>query len=318
MNDEELGDDEKNQMALDEYMNYALGHSVDARISFDDVEITLPYIAFYADRNGGEGYFSAYIEYSGMPPFDPNFVDFTLRIDGAEYPMRMSDGTEEYRRRYEPATTIKELIKDDWGYSTYYNEGVLTTYFAFPVSDWNGDEPAEMALRATIDQRELVIPFQYDPVKAREEAEKQARQDVQFTEQIQSEEKAWLEAREGASVPVGIKKTRGRYTLSLSEISYVEDTVNFTFVSGGLNEEELGDGFSLFDPIQIDIDGVRIPFAGATSRRETEGDEEIQKREFEVGDCVLTIEEIYYEMDDFVVAMRYDTGDGRGAWCSNR
>lgn len=263
-----LPTDAKIEQSITEQERYSRGHSVGAKVEFEGVTITMPEMDFFPedayDDTQTAGRMRTRIEYSALPPFDPNWIDFTLSYGGRDYPMEIDDGIQRYREGNLHATTEEDWRGGDfsWYSNSQIAEGVPTTYMFFPVDDWKIDEVTDMVLKGEIDGERFEIPFVFDPVKAHEEAVASAPEDVKITEEMEQERKQRLEELAAKAAPVGITKRAQGYEVTISELSVIDNMLNFGWtVSGvdGKNPKMAGMEFWLND---IMVDGYNTGFGG--------------------------------------------------------
>ena len=127
---EALTEDEKFQKSLDDIEANMRGHAADVTVTFKGVPIAVPEFEFFPDEKGSKnGFFRSRLQYGGTPPFDPNWVDFSLRLGGNIYTQQPDDGVAMYRELHGPATTLDEMLVDGWFSNIQYDEsGLLTSY----------------------------------------------------------------------------------------------------------------------------------------------------------------------------------------------
>ncbi len=182
-----------------------------------------------------QGDLSLSVTFSKIPPFDPNWVDFSVVVDGREIPMRID---EQFKANYRDRG-VQTLTEEDWtafdnpGHSWMY-EGVPTTFLSFDVDDWRWDEPRQLTLKATIDAQPISIPFGYDPVKAHEDALKSAEDSVAMMAEHYAHEKAALDAMEAGAVPIGLSGHTPGHDWAISEMSIADEMLYFTITINGV------------------------------------------------------------------------------------
>ncbi|MEA4897342.1 MAG: hypothetical protein VB067_14140 [Christensenellaceae bacterium] len=227
-----------------------------------------------ADRSAdsAQGDLSLSVTYSKIPPFDPNWVDFSVVVDGREIPMQID---EEFKANYRDRG-VSTLTEADWtafdnpGHSWMY-EGVPTTFLSFDVDDWRWDEPRQLTLKAMIDEKPVSIPFGYDPVKAHEEAIESAKCSVALMADNYAHEKAALDAMEAGAVPIGLSGSAQGYDWAIPEMSYADEKLSFVMTIHGIQEADAKHTKLRLRFDDITVDGVKTAGIGGGNLRFEDG-----------------------------------------------
>ena len=272
---EALPEEEKAQQALTKIESYVQEHDVDAEVEFEGIAITLPGIRLMRGMYGDSDELVTSITYSKMPPFDPNWVDFTLSYGGKDYPLPVDDGVAYYREEGNVATTEEELLADVFFGNTQYVDGLLSTTMLFDIPDWQIDEVTPMELRAEINGQQFMIPFAFDPAKAHEVALQRAKENAQFQQEIMAERREEFNGLIENSSGIGIVRHHDGNVITLSEMSYADRFLTFALIVEGDQpeaESKMWGSQYLMDALRVD--GVQSTFTGGRGQTNWEGDTE--------------------------------------------
>jgi len=212
-------------------------------------------------QEGDEGALDLWLTYSAIPPFDPNYGDFSIVIDGREIPMRIDEQLKQYRDEGRQTLTEAQWA-NEWTMSNSQKlNGAYSTWLRFDIDSWRWDAPKRLVLKGTIDGEAFSIPFEYDPMKAHEAAVASARVSLKLVEEKYDRETIELEPVEASAVPVGLTGSDEGCEWAISEMAYANDRLYFTAAFGGVagqNPKLAGMSFWLGD---VTIDGM---MAGAS------------------------------------------------------
>lgn len=186
------------------------------------------------------------LEYADFPPFDPNWIDFSLTAGGQEYENRL--GLSAYRDigvRITDAVGWRDTDFDWFGHSRIIN-GVPTTDMSFAVPASALNERSDMTLTGRIDGQVFSLTIPFDPAKlaVAGDPEKQAQESLEFMDQLMEERKEAYEALDRQAVPLKIDGAFHGKSYHISEIAFV-DGLMFTSV------EYAGQGLDL-DAVVVD------------------------------------------------------------------
>lgn len=221
-------DDERLAQLAEDYDASGLYHELEgAEVDFEGVKVKVVHIDArpedYYDESRKDGRIYLSLEYSEVPPFDPNWMEFTLHYAGASYSFK-DESVDRYREKGTRATTKEDWIfEDDWELEgkTRLSGDVLTTSLYFDVDQWKPAEKADMVLEGTIDGKRFEIEFTFDPEKAHEENAKRAADDLDSHDRYAEESLSKLVEYADAAVPVGAKGELSGMEFSVAEIALV-------------------------------------------------------------------------------------------------
>ena len=253
-----LPEEEKLVRMIDEYAQYGGEHRVSgASGRVGEVNVSVNWVSIHpreyargAHEHSVEGMLRAAIVYDKLPPFDPNYVDFSIVMEGVEYPQYVDEnGLGEYRAERTELTSIADW-EDAWSLSHSYigKDGAPTTGLFFEVPDWQWTQPRELTLKADIDGQALAIPFTYDPEKAHVDAVESAKQSLLYIAGDYEAEKPVLDALLENAVPIGISGASDGAEYMLTEMAAIEQEIRFMAmldVAPGMDDREFGPSIGL-------------------------------------------------------------------------
>ena len=265
---ESMTDEQKLEHELSIIENNMRGHTVNASVVFEGIEVSMPAFDFIPkdESDQPQGYLRTRINYSSMPPFDPNFVDFEVRAGDTVYPLHMDDGLNEYRRKGAVAKTADEITADDWYSNTRYSEdGLLTTYMFFEVPEWRIDTSLPMELFAEIGGKQLLLPFTFESEKAHEAATAMAKENVSAMQKYMDEQKSSYTDMAQSASPVGLTRHHDGNVVTLSEMAYTDGHLCFSVSTELASFPKEYSPFSVYDINMLRVDGIEVPWGGGTS-----------------------------------------------------
>lgn len=233
-----LPEDEKLKVLVAQYEDALREHSVEgAAAEVGGVTVSVSSIRTSpADMyDGGEkGELFLRLTYSAMPPFDPNYGDFSIVIDGREIPMRIDERLRQYRDEGRQTLTEAQWT-DEWTLSNSEKwGGAYSTWLRFDTDSWRWDEAKALVLKGNIGGETFSIPFEYDPVKARDAAVESARNSLKLVEEKYDRVKDELESVVVNAAPVGLTGSDEGVEWAISEMAWESDRLYFTAAFGGV------------------------------------------------------------------------------------
>lgn len=213
-----LPEDARLVHVAEDHERFWRGYDVMAEGAFRESSITLrdvwltpsdPY-----DENISAGSMAFSLTYADTPPFDPNKVVYSAKVGGREYAMNPLT-------RDDSGWYTEEEIKDPT--NTKVVDGVLTTFIAFNVDQWNMQEKTNIVLIGALDGEQFEISFTYDPALAHEAALAEAERVVGRYTEVAEENKDILTAIDEASSAVGIEREVGGFVYAITDFALTAD-----------------------------------------------------------------------------------------------
>ncbi len=210
------------------------------------------------DAIGGIAYIT--VHYSARPSFDPSYVNFALSIDGVDIPMYVSGALQNYRDGGGCTLTEDEWNDEENRSNSENVNGTYTTLLSFKIDDWMWDAEKDLALKATIDGREVAIPFSFDPQKTHKRAMREADISLNSGGDDQLTEIRMLEAN---AVPVELTGKEGECDWVISEMAFADDQLSFTAAFYSTGEARANPAAMDYRLEGVTVDGLATGAGGA-------------------------------------------------------
>lgn len=271
-----LTENEKIQLEADQLAAQSRGHTLTgASVEFEGTTIELTDFDVTAPYTSGDETYSpelrVILTYASIPSFDPNYVDFTLELNGKTYQMEADDALD-YRAEGKVITTYDgwHENKYSWPSNTVLEEDVLKTYLGFPIDFWAMDAKTELTLTGTLDGKSFSIPFQFDPERADAENLTRARESVEIQAKMNAEDKKKYEQYAEKAIPLDIGRSTRDTDFLIGELSVTGNNLFLTASFDPRSEAEDG-GFMGYWIERIAIDGKVMSCHGANSDERDDG-----------------------------------------------
>lgn len=249
-----LPEDEKLAQSVSALESRRQENQTEARGEFFGIGARVDWVVTEAedeyDFSVTRGHLRLRLVYDGIPAVDPNYVDFSLVLDGREIPMVVDEALRDFRERAVRMLTEEQWTQaeSDFGGEWFGANSMMVfseasgvhepaTDLEFPLDPWRIERKTDMELRATVNGTPYRLQFSFDPAEAHALAVEAAKESVGDAEAFDREALDKYRALEAGAVPVGVAGDGRGLSYSIVEMSVADGRLNLAYSVKGIKQK---------------------------------------------------------------------------------